>query len=475
MNLSSLPSPFGIGDFGRGGYAFVDLLCGMRMKWWQILPLCPVGKGNSPYSSISAFALNPLYLDPYALLEEGLVTQADVAAAVYAGSPYKADYEWAARVKTGLLRKAYQRAGQHARALEAFREEQAFWLMDYARYQATREKNGGRPWREWSLACGEEGLSYYIFEQYLLFAQWKKLKAYANAHGVSILGDMPIYVSDESADFWANRALFETTPEGEPKRVAGVPPDYFSEDGQLWGNPLYDWGRMRQDGYQWWLRRIGSSLEIYDAVRIDHFRGFYQYWAVSAGAETARVGTWEPGPGMDLFHAVNAAFPSPQIIAEDLGCEDEGLARFLRETGYPGMKVLQFAYYGGDSVHLPYKYTENYVAYTGTHDNDTMLGWLWAAKPEERGQLLDYCRFSGDWGVGGPQSPALRAVFETLWQTPARIAILPVQDVCGYGTDTRMNLPGEARGNWGFRMTAEAFRAVDAAYFRRINELYGRA
>ena len=257
--------------------------------------------------------------------------------------------------------------------------------------------------------------------------------------------------------------------------MAGVPPDYFSEDGQLWGNPLYDWGKMKQDGYRWWLQRIGSSLKIYDAVRIDHFRGFYRYWAVPANAKTARIGTWEPGPGMELFHAVNASFPNPQIVAEDLGCEEEGLVQFLQQAGYPGMKVMQFAYYGWDSIHLPYKYTENYVAYTGTHDNDTMLGWLWSAKPEERSQLLAYCRFTGDWGSGGPQSPVLRAIFETLWQTPARMAILPVQDLCGYGTDTRMNLPGEAEGNWCFRMTEESLRQIDTAYFRQINERYGRA
>ncbi len=475
MNLSSLPSPFGIGDFGRGGYAFVDLLCDMRMRWWQILPLCPVGKGNSPYSSVSAFALNPLYLDPYGLMEDGLVTQGDVDEVVYGGSPYQADYAWAARVKAALLRKAYEKAGAKGAELEAFREEQAFWLMDYARYMAARDRNGGKPWRKWMLECAEEDTAYYVFEQFILFKQWNKLKGYANAHGISILGDMPIYVSDESADFWANRALFETTPEGEPRRVAGVPPDYFSADGQLWGNPLYDWERMKRDGYQWWLQRIGSSLKIYDAVRIDHFRGFYRYWAVPADAETARTGTWEPGPGMDLFHAVNASFPAPQIVAEDLGCEEEGLIQFLRETGYPGMKVMQFAYYGWDSIHLPYKYTENYVAYTGTHDNDTMLGWLWAAKPEERSQLLAYCRFTGDWGRGGIDSPVLRAIFETLWQTPACMTILPVQDLCGYGTDTRMNLPGEAKGNWGFRMTEASLRQIDTAYFRRINERYGRA
>lgn len=475
MNLSSLPSPFGIGDFGRGGDHFVDLLCDMRMKWWQLLPLCPTGKGNSPYSSVSAFALNPLYLDPCGLLEEGYLSQAEVDEAIYSGSPYQADYKWAARAKAKLMRGAYEKAGAQCAELETFREEQSFWLMDYARFMAARDANGGKPWRMWTKDGAQEAIDYYAFEQFILFRQWNRLKSYANARGVSILGDMPIYVSDESADFWANRALFETTPEGEPKRVAGVPPDYFSEDGQLWGNPLYDWGRMKQDGYCWWLQRIGSSLKIYDAVRIDHFRGFYRYWAVPADAKTARIGAWEPGPGMDLFHAVNASFPNPQIVAEDLGCEEEGLVQFLQEAGYPGMKVMQFAYYGWDSIHLLYKYTENYVAYTGTHDNDTMLGWLWSAKPEERSQLLDYCRFAGDWGSGGPQSPVLRAIFETLWQTPARMAILPVQDLCGYGTDTRMNLPGEAEGNWCFRMTEESLQQIDTAYFRRINERYGRA
>ena len=238
MNLSSLPSPFGIGDFGHGGYQFVDLLCEMRMRWWQILPLCPIGKGNSPYSSVSAFALNLLYLDPYGLLKDGYLSQAEVDAAVYSGSPHQADYKWAACVKAALMRKAYEKADVRCAELKAFREEQAFWLIDYARFMAARDANGGKPWRAWTKNGAQEAIDYYIFEQFILFQQWNRLKAYANAHGISILGDMPIYVSDESADFWANRTLFETTPEGEPKRIAGVPPDYFSEDGQLWGLSL---------------------------------------------------------------------------------------------------------------------------------------------------------------------------------------------------------------------------------------------
>ena len=261
----------------------------------------PDWKGEFPYSSVSAFALNLLYLDPYGLLKDGYLSQAEVDAAVYSGSPHQADYKWAACVKAALMRKAYEKADVRCAELKAFREEQAFWLIDYARFMAARDANGGKPWRAWTKNGAQEAIDYYIFEQFILFQQWNRLKAYANAHGISILGDMPIYVSDESADFWANRTLFETTPEGESKRVAGVPPDYFSEDGQLWGNPLYDWVRMKQDGYRWWLQRIGNSLKIYDAVRIDHFRGFYRYWAVPADAKTARVAPGSQGRGWSCF------------------------------------------------------------------------------------------------------------------------------------------------------------------------------
>ena len=478
LAVSSLPSDYGIGDFGKGGRDFVDLLADMKMGWWQILPLCPSGSGNSPYSSDSAFAIDPLYVDPEDLVERGLVTADEAAEARYPGTPYSTDFAFAAEAKEKLMRRAYERAvvlGEYVEKVKRYALDNACWLPGYMAYMAAKAANGGAPCFEWKLEGDPTEARFYAFRQYILEEQCKGLKAYANGRGISILGDMPIYVSHDSADFYAHKELFLTGPDGRLAKVAGVPPDYFSADGQLWGNPLYDWEKMKADGYRWWIDRIGRSLTLYDAVRIDHFRGFYQFWAVPAGAETAREGRWEDGPGMDLFQAVEAAFPAPAIIAEDLGTVDEGLRAFLGETGYPGMKVMQFGFTSPDSDHVPYKYTPNHIAYTGTHDNDTMLGWLWAIPMEEKRRLLDYCRFEGDeWGEGGAHSRVIRAVITTLWETAAAMALLPAQDLCGFGTDTRMNIPGQAEGNWRFRLTREAMESIDRAFFRKLNEVYGR-
>lgn len=477
LNISSLPSAYGIGDFGRGGRDFADLLADMGMGWWQILPLCPVGSGNSPYSSDSAFAVNPLYVDPEDLVERGLVTRSEADEAVYPGEGYSADYAFAAKAKEALLRKAYGRAVvmDYEERVQAYLLDNAAWLPGYTAYRAAKTANGGAPCCEWSRPGDPAEARFHAFCQYILDAQWQSLKAYANQKGISILGDMPIYVSHDSADFYNHRELFLTGPDGRLLKVAGVPPDYFSADGQLWGNPLYDWDKMAADGYRWWLDRIGRSLRLYDAVRIDHFRGFYQYWAVPAEAETAREGAWEDGPGMALFQAVEREFDRPAIIAEDLGTVDEGLVEFLKKTGYPGMKVLQFGFSTPDSDHVPYKYTPNHIAYTGTHDNDTMLGWLWAIPMEEKRRLLDYCRFDGDgWGEGGPDSKVIHAIITTLWETAAAITILPAQDLCGFGADTRMNIPGQAEGNWRFRLTRQAMSQIDRAFYRRLNQIYGR-
>lgn len=473
LNISSLPGAYGVGDFGRGAYEFIDLLASMGMSWWQILPLCPVGGGNSPYSSPSAFALNPLYVDLEALAQDGLLSREEIAGAVYGGSPYTADYTFAGEKKEALLRLAFSRAD--AAAWADFSQEQAFWLDAYAGFMAGKQANAKAPWWEWKTTGTREETEFYRFQQFVLFRQWQKALSYARKNGISILGDMPIYVSKDSADFWSNRGLFLTDEEGNLSKVAGVPPDYFSEDGQLWGNPLYDWAKMKEDGYRWWLSRIGHSLKLYHAVRIDHFRGFHRFWAVDADAKTAKQGQWMDGPGMDLFQKVNTAFEHPPILAEDLGTSDAELVRFLAETGYPGMKVMQFGFDSEQSSHIPYKYTENSIAYTGTHDNDTMLGWLWAIPMEEKKRLLKYCRYEGaNWGEGGPQSGVIRAVITTLWQSAAALAIVPVQDLCGYGTDTRMNIPGRAEGNWQFRMTKEALAEIDVAFYRELNHTYGR-
>lgn len=473
LNISSLPSDFGIGDFGKGSLNFIDLLADMHMKWWQILPLCPIGGGNSPYSSVSAFAVNPLYVDLEKLQQEGYLSQEDVDKAKHMDNPYSVDYDYAKKVKEECLRKAFHKADKQK--LDEFANENKFWINDYARFMATMKINDDKNWTEWEKECSEEGIQYYIFEQYIVNTQWKSVRAYAKQKGVSILGDMPIYVSHNSADFWSNKRLFLSDSDGKLAKVAGVPPDYFAKEGQLWGNPLYNWEVMKSDGYSWWISRIKSALDLYDAVRIDHFRGFYQYWAVPAEAKTAKAGKWENGPAMELFELVNKTFGNPQIIAEDLGVSDEKLVDFVKETGYPGMKVMQFGFASYDSDHMPYKYTSNSIAYTGTHDNDTMLGWLWAISPSERSLLLKYCRFTGDdWGKGGEKSEVIRAIITTLWQSSAAITMVPIQDICGFGGDTRLNIPGEPDGNWRFRITDEALKKIDVDFYRELNEVYGR-
>lgn len=475
MHISSLPGPYGIGDFGEGFRAFVDLLHEMRMGWWQILPLCPVGMGDSPYSSYSVFALNPLFVSPQELVAAGLVTQEQAKAAEYMGSPYSTAYAFTRESKARLLRQAYENMQQVERQVAAFSAQQAYWLEDYAMFMAGREANGGLPWWEWAHAPQPEAAAYYRFEQYVLRTQWEAAHAYARRQGVRILGDMPIYVSRDSAELKGRPGLFQTDENGAPTHVAGVPPDYFAKDGQLWGNPLYDWDAMEKDGYQWWLSRIGCSLELYDAVRIDHFRGFHRYWAVPAQEVTAVKGVWKDGPGMRLFDKVRQTYGDAAIVAEDLGAWDQGLKRFLLQAGYPGMKVMQFGFSTPDSDHAPHRYTEQSVAYTGTHDNNTILGWLWETPAEEKKRLLQYCRYAGEnWGEGGGRSEVIRAIITTLWQTGAGIAIVPVQDMCGFGADTRMNIPGEADGNWKFRMAPDTLQQIDTVFYRELNTVYAR-
>ncbi len=477
LNISSLWGAYGIGGFGPEALAFGRSLRGMGFTWWQILPLCPIGAGNSPYSGRSAFAINPLYVSPEMLAEEKLISREELLGARYPGEPYSVDYDFARRVKTQLMRSAYVRFCERADgrdALRAFEEQERFWLKDYADYMARREANGNAPWWQWDRTLSPSDRDYYIFEQYILSAQWAACKKALHDMGVRIMGDMPIYVSRDSAELWAHPELFDTQ-DGEPARVAGVPPDYFSADGQLWGNPLYRWDRMAEDGYGWWVERIRRSLTLYDAVRIDHFRGFHRYWAVPASAKTAKQGEWLRGPGMKLFDSVRQALGDVPIIAEDLGAWDEGLAAFLTQSGFPGMRVIQFGFGGGESLHMPHRYPENCVAYTGTHDNNTLLGWLWETPPGEKKHLLDYCRFEGsDPLEGGPRSRVLHDIITTLWQSAAGIAILPVQDILGYDGDTRMNTPGRAEGNWLFRIPQAAMETADGAFFRRINQLYAR-
>lgn len=323
----------------------------------------------------------------------------------------------------------------------------------------------------------EENAAFWKFAQFIFYKQWYEIKQYANKKGVAVIGDMPIYVAMDSVDVWADLPLFKIDKETlKPSKVAGVPPDYFSEDGQLWRNPIYDWDAMKKDGYAWWISRIESALKTFDVVRIDHFRAFASYYEVDADAENAKNGEWQKGPGMELFGKLFERHPNAPIIAEDLGTFGEDVIKLLQDTGFPGMKVVQFGFDAhADSAHLPHNAVQNSINYVGTHDNNTLLGWLWEANEEERRFALDYCGFDGDnWGEGGYKSPSCRRIIETVWKSSSNVAMISFQDMCGFGSDARMNIPGVADKNWRFRTTKETIDSADGDYFRRINALYRR-
>ena len=489
LHLTSLPGPFGIGVLGEEARRFVLQLQRMGFHYWQVLPLCPVDDTGSPYCSCSANAGNPALIDPRLLLEEGLLTEWEVRDSVYTGSIYAADYAFALKQRLRTLRLAFGRLDAARKEQLALFAQQNGWVNDYALYCALKEKNGGKPWWEWpkdeavyetaraQAAALQAEIAFHIFCQFVFFTQYRTLKTFANAHGVFLIGDMPIYVSRDSVDVWSNLRLFQINKRTlAPKKVAGVPPDYFSEDGQLWGNPLYDWAAMRKDGYRWWVARVAHASKLFDRVRIDHFRAFASYWAVPFNSETAKVGAWQKGPGMELFRTIQTALPEADIIAEDLGVFGEDVVKLLQDTGFPGMRVIQFGFDpGGDSTHLPHNYPKNCIAYLGTHDNNTLLGWLWDAPEQERAFALRYCCFGGqNWGEGGYRSGSCRAVIETVWKSGADTAIVAVQDMCGYGKDARMNKPGTAEDNWTFRISADALAGLDEGYYQEINSIYRR-
>lgn len=486
MNISSLPSPYAIGVIGREAKAWCDRIGDMGFALWQILPTVPIGEGNSPYASPSAFAGNTLYIDPEQLLGMGLITEKEHRAAYYTGSPHTTDYDYARAASSAVLKAAYARADEALLAkVRAFGEEKKH-IKNYALYMAIKEKEGGKPFWEWEKGldyesavkrCEEfdDAATYHLFCQYLFFTQWKALKDYANSKGIKIFGDMPIYVSLDSADLWSNPQLFKVSgKKARPKEVAGVPPDYFSEDGQLWGNPLYDWAAMKKDGFSWWKERIDAGFELYDVLRIDHFRAFASYWSVPVGAKSAKEGKWKKGPGMALFEAIGK--PKGEIIAEDLGEFGLDVVKLLEDTGFAGMRVVQFGFEPeGNSTHLPHNYERNSVAYVGTHDNNTLLGWLWEAKPHERAFALDYCGADKNgWEKGGKDAPACRRIIETVWRSAADTAVISWQDMCGYGSDTRMNIPGVAEDNWRYRTTVAAMNEMDDGYFKWLNKTFRR-
>ena len=491
LHISSLPGKYGIGSFGKEAIEFSKLLKEMGFTWWQTLPFGTVDKCNSPYKSFSAFAGNPLFIDLSSLAEKGFLTEKELKENE-CENPYFVNFEWLNKTRYKVLRLAYERIDEKEKnEIKKFIEKNKHWLPDFALYMTLKEKNDDKDWYLWkdlglklhkkesiekALKKYSDEVFFHEFMQYEFYSQWEKIKLEINKNGIKMIGDMPIYVSLESSDVWANRELFDLSEDGNPRLVAGVPPDYFSEDGQMWGNPLYNWELMKSQNYKWWINRIENSLHIFDMVRIDHFRGFSAYWGIPAKSKTAKNGSWIKGPGMDFFNIIMKKFNNSQIIAEDLGDIDKDVVNLLKETKLPGMRVMQFAFIGDrDSIHLPHNYEKNVVAYTGTHDNNTILGWLWEASQENRKIALDYCNFTGnDWGMGGYYSESCRSIIRTLWQSSAQLTIAPIQDLCGFGSDTKMNQPGIANGNWAFRITNEALSEIDKKWIENINDIYRR-
>ncbi len=468
MHISSLNGDYGIGSFGKEAMEFVDFLKETGFSYWQVLPFCMIDECNSPYKSYSAFGGNPYFVDLPTLYEEGLITKEELEASTQQ-TPYSAEYVRLYHTRCDLLIEASKRAKNKAE-IEAFIENDKY-LSDFCRFMALKHKNNQLPWYEWtSEEFDEDVLFGWKFIQFKFFTQWAKIKKYANEKGIKIIGDIPIYVSLDSADVWGNKEEFLLDERNNPTHVAGVPPDYFSADGQLWGNPLYDWDKMRKNDFSWWQARIKHNFTMFDGVRIDHFRALESYWAVPANEETAKNGEWCKGPGMDLIRKIHAIQGDNFVIAEDLGHITPEVEQLVSDSGFPGMRVFQFAFVNNENnPHLPHNYINNSIAYTGTHDNNTLLGYLWELDGWTKGKMLEYCGYkSPDWERG------YDSILRTMFASNAGLVILPIQDLLGYGSDTRLNIPGKADGNWQYRVTKEQINNIDKSKFKRLNELYHR-
>ena len=484
MPISSLPSPYGIGTLGAAAREFVDFLAQAGQSCWQLLPICPTSYGDSPYQSFSSCAGNPYFIDLDDLQAQGLLEGPEYRELDWGDDPESVDYGLLYKMRYPVLHLACARLlEREGQGLAAFCRENREWLEDYALFMALKGKHGGASWFEWpegerlrrpqDMQAAREELAgeidFWKAVQYLFFRQWRELKAYANARGISIIGDLPIYVAGDSADVWSNPEQFQLDGRGWPTEVAGCPPDGFSADGQLWGNPLFDWERMKRDGYRWWLRRIAFQFTIYDTLRIDHFRGFDSYYAIPAGEKTARNGRWRPGPGLDFFKAVNKALGEKDIIAEDLGFLTDSVRTLLNKTGYPGMKVLEFAFDSRDtgSDYLPHCYTPHCVVYTGTHDNDTIQGWMAHAPRKDVAFAKEYLRLTKregyHWGM-----------MRSAWASAADLAVMQMQDLLGLGSQARMNIPSTVGNNWKWRCLPGGFGLKLARKLRHEMKVYQR-
>ncbi|WP_339459123.1 4-alpha-glucanotransferase [Nodularia spumigena] len=488
LHPTSFPSRFGIGDLGLEAYKFIDFLRETYQQYWQVLPLGPTGYGNSPYAAYSAMAGNPMLISPEQLQEQGLLAEEDFAnLPVFNES--KVEYDQVNAIKIALLKKACDNFQVQATPLQkkefaGFCESKAYWLDDYALFMALKDANNNTSWHTWekeivkresaAIDQAKEKLAaeiyYYKFVQFEFFRQWSELKTYANMSGIHIIGDIPIYVAQDSADVWAHPHIFCLDEETrEPALMAGVPPDYFSETGQLWGNPVYNWEALQKQDFNWWLGRFEAMLDYIDVIRIDHFRGFEAYWAVEQGEETAMNGEWMKAPGEELFDAIKAKLGTLPVLAEDLGVITPEVEALRDKYEFPGMKVLQFAF-GSDpgNSFLPFNYTRNAVVYTGTHDNDTTVGWFNQANDWEKRNLLLYLGCISDEGI---HWDVIRLALSSI----ANQAIIPLQDILGLGTEARMNFPSTAEGNWGWRYQPSLLTAELGERLKNLTQLYGRA
>ncbi len=487
LHPTSFPSAYGIGDLGPEAYAFIDFLEKAGQHLWQVLPMTPTGFGDSPYQSFSAFAGQPLIISPELLLQEGLLLEEDLRDCPRDDGKL-VDYGTIIPWKNRILRLAKERFfaltdGTLLDEYNAFVEENQMWLSDYALYMSCKDAHEGRCWLDWEKEYRQptkavraemtekfaKDMQYYYFVQFIFAKQWGELKGYANQKEIQIIGDMPLFVSLDSADVWANQGLYQLDSKGYPKSVAGVPPDYFSATGQLWGNPLYDWKAHKKENYRWWVRRVSHQLKLADYVRIDHFRGLHEYWSVPADEETAINGKWEPGPQEELFFAIEKELgENLPIIAEDLGTITQEVRDLRDKFGLPGMKILQFAFEDtGESSFLPHQFkTTNCICYTGTHDNDTTKGWYETAPEYARDKVRCYMNTDG----GNIHWDFLRTCFGTI----AAYAIVPLQDVLGVGKEGRMNTPGVAMQNWAWRYEKYMLSDGLAEGLCRTTRLYGR-
>ncbi len=485
MPVFSLPSRYGIGSFSKSAYQFVDMLKKAGQKYWQILPLCPTSYGDSPYQSFSTYAGNPYFIDLDQLIEEKLLTRKECQACDFGDDPQDIDYGKLYENRFKLLRKAYERANVgEDQEFEAYRRENAWWLDDYALFMAVKDQFDGVAWNEWAEDIRLRWsnamdyyrrelyyeIEFYSYLQFVFMKQWKKLKNYANINGIEIIGDIPIYVAFDSADAWANPELFQFDAENLPTAVAGCPPDGFSADGQLWGNPLYRWDYHRETGFDWWIRRIAYCSELYDVVRIDHFRGFDEYYSIPYGDTTARNGHWEKGPGIALFEAAKNRLGELNIIAEDLGYITDSVKKLVADSGFPGMKVLEFAFDSREkSDYLPYTYEKNSVVYTGTHDNETIAGWYAGLDKSDLKMCTDYMNIDRIPGKEYHWDFIRLAMLSV-----SDLCVIPIQDYLGLDNRARINHPSTLGTNWRWRLAKGQLSASLLKEIREMTRISGR-